>query len=255
VGGHRRPGRPGGSGRRTRRDEPGRAARAVREPDQDLAPGPAGPACAGRRGRDVPGPGAHLGARAGLAAEPGHGTRRRHSRDEPGRRFGREYRAAGRRAAVPDADRRHRERHQGRPPGRRRSERRRSGRRRGKRRRWRRRRSHRGGRRIRGADARVRLRRRRRVQPGQCGRGATRGHVLALPPPGPEPGEEAVTSWPPARRPGVRWSWPWPGSWRSWWERRSHRSCRCRTRRTWTRCPRCRRPLRRTRPCRRANPR
>jgi hypothetical protein len=227
VGGHRRPGRPGCTGRRTRRDEPGRAARAVREPDQDLAPGPTGTARAGRRGRDVPGPGAYLGARAQLAAEPGHGTRRRHPRDEPGRRFGREYRAAGRRAAVPDADRR----------------------------RCGQRGSHRGGRPVRGADARVRLRRRRRVEPGQCGHAAARAHVLALPPPGSEPRGKAVTSWPPARRPGARWSWPRPGSWRSWWERRSHRSCRCRTRRTWTRCPRCRRPLRRTRPCRPANPR
>ena len=242
MGGDRGPERPGCTGRRTRRDEPGRAARAVREPDQELAPGPAGTARAGRRGRDVPGPGAHLGARARLAAEPGHGARRRHPRDEPGRRFGREYRAARRRAAVPDAGRRDRGQHEGRP-----RERRRCGQRR----------SHRGGRRIRGADARVRLRRRRRVQPGRCrdGRAAARAHVLALPPPGPEPRGKAVTSWPPARRPGARWSWPRPGSWRSWWERRSRRSCRCRTRRTWTRCPWCRCPLRSMRPCRPANPR
>jgi hypothetical protein len=45
-----------------------------------------------------------------------------------------------------------------------------------------------------------------------------------------------------------------PGRWRSWSGRRSRRSCRCRTRRTWTRRWSLCRPGR-TRPCRPARPR
>ena len=43
---------------------------------------------AGRRGRDVPGQDPRLAAGAAVAAEPGHGARRRHPRDEPGAWFG-----------------------------------------------------------------------------------------------------------------------------------------------------------------------
>jgi hypothetical protein len=40
-----------------------------------------------------------------VAAQPGHRARRRHPRDEPGARFGGQYGAAGRGAALPHADR------------------------------------------------------------------------------------------------------------------------------------------------------
>ena len=83
----------------------GRVARADREADQELAPGPARAARASRRGRDVPGQDPHLTAGAAVAAQPGDRARRRHPRDEPGARFGGQYGAAGRGAALPHADR------------------------------------------------------------------------------------------------------------------------------------------------------
>ena len=91
---------------------------------------------------DVRDPGPHLARRARLAAEPGHGARRRHPRDEPGPRFGREHRPARRRAALPPADHgRHADHGRLRCGGR--------------------------HRRLRTADARVRVRRGRRVPPGR----------------------------------------------------------------------------------------
>jgi hypothetical protein len=164
----------------------GRAARADLQADQDLASGPARAARAGRRGRDVPGQDLHLTPGSALAAEPGHRTRRRHPRDEPGARFGGQHRAAGRGAALPHADR-------ARGKGARRAQRRtnqgrtsrsRTNQRRANPGRTDQRRRDRGRRRVRKADARRRLRCRRRLQPsgGQDRHAAQPAHVLAVPP-------------------------------------------------------------------------
>ncbi len=202
-------------GRAADRHVAGRTARADREADQELAPGPARAARAGRRGRDVPGQDPCLATGAAVAPQPGHGARRRHPRDEPGTRFGGQHGAAGRGAALPHADRSRRKRDPN-GPGR---ERCCSGRERSRAERsW----PDRGRRGVRAADARLRLRRRGRLQGGRGRnrRAAQPAHVLALPPDDRHArvrGDAGglLTCRSPAPPTGAPSASRWPGHWRS----------------------------------------